>query len=336
MDVEHLLVNLLHGHASTEDASDGEVTAVTWVAGAHHVLGVEHLLCELGNGQGTVLLGSSGCEWGKSGHEEVEAWEWDHVDGQLSEVRVELTWESEAGGDTGHGGGDEVVEVTVCWGGELEGSEADIVEGFVVNDEGFVSVFDELVDGEGGVVWFDDGVGHFWGWDDGECVHDTVWVFLTDLGHQKRSETGTGTTTEGVCELETLEAVAAFGLLADDVEDGIDELGSFCVVSLGPVIAGTGLSEDEVVWAEHLSVWSRSDGVHGSWLEVNEHSTGHVLATSGFVEVDIDALELEIGVSAEVSGGVETVFIGDDLPELGTDLVTALAGLEVDDFSHDG
>ena len=31
---------------------------------------------------------------------------------------------------------------------------------------------------------------------------------------------------------------------------------------------------------------------------------------------------------------VNTVLVGDDLPELGTDLVTALAGLKVDNFSH--
>jgi len=120
------------------------------------------LLGKFGNSQGTVLLGSSGCEWGETWDEEVETWEWHHVDGQLSEIRVQLTWESEASGDTGHGGGDEVVKVTVCWGGELEGSEADIVEGFVINGEGFVGVFDKLVDGEGGVVWFDDGVRDLW------------------------------------------------------------------------------------------------------------------------------------------------------------------------------
>jgi hypothetical protein len=28
------------------------------------------------------------------------------------------------------------------------------------------------------------------------------------------------------------------------------------------------------------------------------------------------------------------VFVGDDLPELGTDLVTALTTLDVNDFSH--
>jgi hypothetical protein len=31
---------------------------------------------------------------------------------------------------------------------------------------------------------------------------------------------------------------------------------------------------------------------------------------------------------------VNSVFIRDDFPELGTDLVTALAGLDVDDFTH--
>jgi len=34
------------------------------------------------------------------------------------------------------------------------------------------------------------------------------------------------------------------------------------------------------------------------------------------------------------TGGVNSVFVRDDFPELGTDLVTALASLNVNDFSH--
>ena len=34
------------------------------------------------------------------------------------------------------------------------------------------------------------------------------------------------------------------------------------------------------------------------------------------------------------AGGVNAVLVGDDLPELGSDLVAALTGLNVDDFSH--
>ena len=43
----------------------------------------------------------------------METLEWDHVDSQISEVGVELNWESEVVSDAGHGGGDEMVEVFV-------------------------------------------------------------------------------------------------------------------------------------------------------------------------------------------------------------------------------
>merc|ERR1711998_518599 len=38
LDIEHLLVDLLGGHAATEQGRAGEVAAVTWVSCAHHVL----------------------------------------------------------------------------------------------------------------------------------------------------------------------------------------------------------------------------------------------------------------------------------------------------------
>ena len=44
LHVEHLLIDLLRGHAAAEQAGCGEVTSVTRVSGAHHVLGIESLL----------------------------------------------------------------------------------------------------------------------------------------------------------------------------------------------------------------------------------------------------------------------------------------------------
>jgi hypothetical protein len=39
-----------------------------------------------------------------------------------------------------------VVKITIGGGGELKGSETDIIEGFVINAHDLIGVFDELMD----------------------------------------------------------------------------------------------------------------------------------------------------------------------------------------------
>ena len=97
------------------------------VGGGHHILGVEHLLGKLWNGDGAILLASASSQRSVTSHEEVKSRERNHVDGQLPQVGVELTREAQAGGDTGHDDGHEVVKITVCRGRQLEGTETDVV-----------------------------------------------------------------------------------------------------------------------------------------------------------------------------------------------------------------
>jgi len=92
----------------------------------------------------------------------MESWEWDQVNSELSEIGVKLTWESEAACDTGKSSRDQVVKITIGWGGELKGSEADIIKSFVINAHNLIGVFDKLMDGKGGVVWLNNGIRDLW------------------------------------------------------------------------------------------------------------------------------------------------------------------------------
>lgn len=82
-------------------------------------------------------------------------------------------------------------------------------------------------------------------------------------------------------KLESLKALTSFGLLSDDLQNLFDEL-STChvsmryggvltlgVVTLGPVVTSTALSEDEVVWAMKFAKRTSTDGIHGTRLEVD-------------------------------------------------------------------
>jgi len=86
LDVEHLLVDLFGRHSSSEEGRSSEVAAVAGVSSAHHVLGIEHLLGELGDCKSSVLLGASGGEGSEADHEEVKTGEGDKVDSELSEI----------------------------------------------------------------------------------------------------------------------------------------------------------------------------------------------------------------------------------------------------------
>ena len=51
-----------------------------------------------------------------------------------------------------------MVQISVGWSSELQGSETDVVQGFVIDDHDFVGVLNELMDGESSVIWLNDGI----------------------------------------------------------------------------------------------------------------------------------------------------------------------------------
>ena len=234
LELVEVVVNLLGGNATTEGDGGGQVTSGPGVGGGHHVLGVEHLLGELRNRELFVLLSVLGEERSKPDQEEVETREGDQVDSQLAEIRVELTRETERAGNTAHNLGDKTVQVTVGGGVQLQSLVANLVQGFVIDTENLISVLNKLVKRQGGVVRLDNGIGDLGGRNNREGAHHAVRVLFTDLRKEKCSETRTSSTTERVGQLETLQAVASLSFLPDNLQNVLDHLSTFGVVTLGP------------------------------------------------------------------------------------------------------
>lgn len=120
--------------------------------------------------------------------------------------------------------------------------------------------------------------------------------------------------------LESLQAVARLALLADDIEDGVDQLSSLGVVTLRPVVTGARLSEDEVIRAEDLTERASADGIHRAGLQIHQDRAGNITSTSRLVVVNVDALQLQIRIAVVSSSGVHSMLIADHFPELSADL----------------
>jgi len=78
----------------------------------------------------------------------MDSWIWDQVGLEFSDINVQGTVESERGSQRGDNLSDESVQVGVGWSLNVEVSSADIVNGFVIEHNSNISVFQEGVSGE--------------------------------------------------------------------------------------------------------------------------------------------------------------------------------------------
>jgi len=53
-----------------------------------------------------------------------------------------------------------------------------------------------------------------------------------------------------VDQLETLKAITTFSFFSDNIQDGVNQFSTFGVVTFGPIVTSSGLTEDEVIRSE--------------------------------------------------------------------------------------
>jgi len=268
----------------------------------------------------------SGDDWGVRGEHEMDTGVGDEVGLELSHIDVEGTIESEGGSEGGDNLGDESVEVSVGWSLNVQVSSADIVDSLVIEHDGDISVLEEGVGGEDGVVWLNNGGGDLWGWVDGESELGLLSVINRESLEEERSETGSGTTSDGVEDKETLETSALISELSDSVEAEINDFLSDGVVTTGEVVGGILFTRDKLLWMEKLSVGSGSDLIDNSWLEIKEDGSWDVLASTGLREEGVESIITTSNglVRWHLTVWLDSVLEAEEFPAGVTDLDTGL------------
>ena len=329
-------VDILWDDITSVHEAASHVLSVSWVALGHHGGWLEGGVGDLSDGELLVVSFLGGDDWGVRGKHEMDSWVWHQVGLELSNINVQSTIESEGGSEGGDDLGNESVQVGVGWSLDIEVSSADIVDGLVIKDNGNISVLQKGVSGEHGVVWLDNGSGDLWGWVDGETELGFLTVVNGKSLEEERSKSGTGSSTDGVEDEETLETSALIGELSDSVEAEINDFLTDGVMSSGEVVGGILFTGDELLWMEELSVGSGSDLIDNGWLEIEEDSSWDVLTGTSLGEEGVESVVTTTDglVGWHLTVRLDTVLEAEKLPAGVTNLDTGLTDVDGNDFSH--
>ena len=266
----------------------------------------------------------------------MDSWVWHQVSLEFGDINVEGTIESEGGSEGGDNLGNESVKVGVGGALNVEVTAADVVDGLVVEHDGDVGVLEEGVGGEHGVVGLDDRGGHLGGGVDGETELGLLAVVDGESLEEEGSESGSGTSTDGVEDEESLETSALIGELSDSVEAEINDFLTNGVMSSGEVVSSIFFTGDELLWVEQLSVGSGSDLIDNGWLEIEEDSSWDVLTGTSLGEEGVESVITTTDgfIGWHLTVWLDSVLEAEELPAGVTNLDTGLTDVDRNNFSH--
>ena len=323
-------VDILWDDISSVHEAASHVFSVSWIALGHHGGWLEGGVGDLGDGELLVISFLGRDNWGVGRKHEMDSWIWDQVSLEFGDINVKGTIESEGSGKGGDNLGNKSVKVGVGWSLDIEVSSADIINGFVIDHDGNIGVLEEGVSGEDGVVWLNNGGGDLWGWIDGESELGFFTVIDGKSLEEERSETGTGSSTDGVEDEETLETSALIGKFSDSVEAEINDFLTNGVMSSGEVVGSIFFTGDELLWMEQLSVGSGSDLIDNGWLEIEEDGSWDVFTSTSLGEEGVESIVTTTDrfIGWHLTVRLDSVLEAEKFPAGVTDLDTALTNMD--------
>merc|ERR1712166_845350 len=226
--------------------------------------------------------------------------------------------------------------VGVGWALNVEATTADVVDGLVVQHDGHISVLEERVGGEYGVVWLNNCCGHLRGRVDAESELGLLAVVNRQTLEKQRPETRDGTATNSVEDHEPLETGALVGELTQAVESQVNNLLADGVVTASEVVGRVLLAGDQLLWVVQLPVGAGPDLVNHGWLKIEVDGTRNVLASACLGEKGVEGIVTTSNgfVGWHLAIRLDAVLQAVKLPAGVASLATALADVDRDAFAH--
>mmetsp|Transcript_2838 Transcript_2838/g.6222 ORF Transcript_2838/g.6222 Transcript_2838/m.6222 type:complete len:325 (-) Transcript_2838:54-1028(-) len=306
------------------------------VALDHHAGWLKDSVGDLSHGQ-LLMVGLLSRDDGSIGAQhEVDTGVGHQVGLELSHIHVQGTIEAQRGSQGGDDLGNQAVQVGVGGALNVQGAAADIVDGLIVKHNGDISVLQQGVGGQHGVVWLNHSSR-----DLGRGVHSEAQLGLLAVVdgqtlQQQRAQTRASTTTNSVEDQEALQTSAVISQLADAVQGQIDNLLADGVVATGEVVGSILLAGDQLLRVEQLTVGASADLVHDSGLKVQEDGTRDMLASTGLGEEGVEGVITTANglVRGHLAIGLNAVLQAVELPAGVTNLDTSLADVDGNGLTH--
>jgi hypothetical protein len=151
-------------------------------------------------------------------------------------------------------------------------------------------VLQEGVTGKHVVVRLNDSGRHLRGRGHGEGELGLAAVVDRQTLKEEGSETRSASATGGVEDHESLKTGTVVSELSDAVKDKVNNLLANGVVTTGVVVGGILLAGDQLLGVVKLTVGTSTDLVTDTRLKIDEHATGHVLASTSLREKGVEGV----------------------------------------------
>lgn len=148
----------------------------------------------------------------------------------------------------------------------------------------------ERVGGKDVVIWLNDSSSDLWGRGNSERELGLTTIIDGKSLKEEGTETGTGTTTSGVEDHETLKTGTVVSKLTDAVKDKVNNLLTNGVVTTGIVVSSILLTGDDLLRVVELTVGTGTDLVTNTWLKIDKDGTRNVLTGTGLREEGVEGV----------------------------------------------